>query len=347
MIGTYSQKDLLTADPCLCFDDILLVPQTSDLDSRTHPSLSTSLSNSISLSLPIISAPMDSITHTEMVRVMSEYGGLGVLSRYIGIENEAFVQAREVRFAKRSLGAKCVGCAIGIRNGVKDHAQQLLDDGCDVICLDAAHGDHTKMYRAIEAVECLRSRHTFTIMAGNVCTPEAVARFARAGVDVIKVGIGPGAACTTRKVTGFGMPQLSAILHCKAELLELHLSSRIVADGGLRTTGDMVKALWAGADACMIGYMLAGTSATPDIGNEKVYRGMSSRTVHQRTDVAAEGIDMKVVYNGQTSVKLKEYKQGIKSGLAMAGAENIIELRKRVTCVRVSNLTMAESNPLS
>ncbi len=346
MKGTYSQQDLLEADPYLCFDDILLVPECSALNSRTDPDVSVSLSRDITLDLPIISSPMDSITRSEMLQAMSNCGGLGILSRYINVEDESARQARDIRLAKRSLGVKYVGCAIGIRNGVRDHAMRLLDEGCDVICLDAAHGDHRKMYTSIGEVKLLREHYSFALMAGNVCTPTAAVHFAEAGVDAIKVGIGPGAACTTRRVTGFGMPQLSAVLHCKAELEEQHLDAKIIADGGLRTTGDMVKALWAGADACMVVYMLAGTSATPDIGNEKAYRGMSSRTVHQRTDVAAEGIDMTMLYNGKTEIKLEEYKQGIKSGLAMAGAENIEQMRENVWCVRASNLTMQETNPL-
>jgi len=285
---------------------------------------------------------MDSITGLDMLLEMDKAGGLGILTRFIGNIHEQTQQIQMIREAKER-GAKQVGCAIGIKNGVLEHARKLLNEGCDVICLDIAHGDHKKMYDAIKQVEKLKDEFCgFSLMAGNVCTPEATIKFFDSGVDIVKVGIGPGAACTTRRVTGSGMPQLTAILQC-AQVAESR--GFILADGGLRTTGDMIKALWAGADACMSGYMLAGTSATPDIDNNKMYRGMSSRTVHQRRDVAAEGVDMTVHYNGKTSVKMEDYKQGLRSGLAMEGAADLEALRQ-VKCTKVSVFTMKESEPV-
>lgn len=336
-----SQSDLLASDISLCFDDILLIPEFSDLESRTVPSTQTQLGH-LMFDAPIVSSPMDSITGLEMLVEMSKAGGLGILTRFINDPNEKTKQCDIIRKAYDA-GARRVGCAIGIKNNVFEHAACLVDEGCNVICLDIAHGNHAKMYEAIEAVCKVKNHVNFSLMAGNVCTPEAALRFAEAGVDIIKVGIGPGAACTTRRVTGFGMPQLTAILRCASACANTKV--QILADGGFRTTGDMIKALWAGADACMIGYMLAGTSATPDIDNGKSYRGMSSRTVHQRRDVAAEGVDMKVHYQGKTSVKLEEYKQGLKSGLAMAGARNIEALRHAL-CTQVSVFTMKESEPV-
>ena len=349
-----SREDLLKSNVSLCFDDILLVPQYSELESRSTPTLKVRLGH-LNLDAPIVSAPMDSITGLDMLVDMAEAGGLGILTRFIdgqnlrfmcdlyGLENvvESLLHVKIITEAKLKVGNLPVGCAIGIKDGVKEHSQAVLEAGCDVICLDVAHGDHQKMYQAIEQVAKLKDRYSFSLMAGNVCTPSAARRFEECGVDIIKVGIGPGAACTTRRVTGFGMPQLTAILKCKEAVKKAH----ILSDGGLRTTGDMIKAMWAGADACMSGYMLAGTSATPDIDNNKMYRGMSSRTVHQRRDVAAEGIDMKVHYQGKTSVKLDEYKQGLQSGLAMAGALNFEELRN-TKCTQVSVFTMKESEPV-
>jgi len=337
----HTRYDLLKSDTSLCFDDILLVPQYSELDSRSDAKIQTRLGH-LELGAPIVSAPMDSITGLDMLVEMDKAGGLGILTRFIGSAHEQTQQIQIIREAK-ARGAKQVGCAIGIKNGVAEHAKKLLDEGCDVICLDIAHGDHKKMYAAIQQVAELKiDFYSFSLMAGNVCTPEATTKFFEHGVDIVKVGIGPGAACTTRKVTGAGMPQLTAILHC-AEAAKG--KGHVLADGGLRTTGDMIKALWAGADACMSGYMLAGTSATPDIDNNKMYRGMSSRTVHQRRDVAAEGVDMKVHYNGKTSVKLEDYKQGLRSGLAMEGAADLDALRT-AKCTKVSVFTMKESEPV-
>ena len=350
----------------LCFDDILLVPQYSTLESRKQPNISTTLGH-LTFPLPIVSAPMDSITGPEMLIKMAEAGGLGILTRFLDDQQlkllcgfhgldviaESLLHVKLIHDARLHLDHLAeywpdkpsdklsVGCAIGVKNGVEEHSNVVLDAGCDVICLDVAHGDHKKMYEAIERVVKLKDKYEFSLMAGNVCTAEATIRFADAGVDIVKVGIGPGAACTTRRVTGFGMPQLSAILHCSQACPDVD----IIADGGLRTTGDMVKALWAGADACMVGFMLAGTDACPDIDGGKKYRGMASRAVSGRKDIAPEGIDVPMEYKGKTEDKLLDYEQGLKSGLAMGGAETIRDLRK-VKCVRAGPLALTESNPV-
>lgn len=337
-----TQDDLLKNGSCLCFDDILLTPNYSNLESRTSPCLATKLGNRF-LSLPVVSSPMDSITQSKMLMEMDSAGGLGILTRFINDDNESSKQVAAIKEAKKENSN--IGCAIGIRGNVIDKVDRLLDVGCNFICLDVAHAHHSKMRETIESLVEHRyvdaSRH-FSIIAGNVCTKDAASALERWGADIIKVGIGPGAACTTRRVTGFGVPQLTAIISCKQGVEK----AAIIADGGIRNTGHMVKALWAGADACMVGYMLAGTSATPDIGHVKTYRGMSSRTVHNRSDVAPEGIDITMQYQGETSIKLKEFEQGIKAGLAMGGCENLEQLRKNVKCVRVTAMTIKENDPL-
>jgi IMP dehydrogenase len=285
---------------------------------------------------------MDSITGAEMLVAMSQAGGLGILTRYINHKDELKSQQEAIRWA-RDNGAKHVGCAVGIRKNVYDTAKSLLDEGCEVICLDVAHGDHVKMYLAIEEINALRGQYVLTLVAGNVCTPEAAIRFADAGVDAVKVGIGPGAACTTRLVTGFGVPQLSAIQECASKLSETECC--IIADGGLRTSGDMVKALWAGANCCMIGWMLAGTSNCPDLHGAKMYRGMSSRSASGREDIAPEGIEISVEYKGNTEEKMAEYVKGLRSGLAMGGASNIKALRQ-CDYVRVTPLSVKETHPM-
>jgi len=332
-------------DRKLCFNDILLVPQYSKLDSRTVPDVSTHLGK-LELRSPLISAPMDSITGKYMLVVMDKIGGLGILSRHINLDpdEEMGRQIREIHWA-RNQGANNIGCAIGIKGDVGQKAQLLLNAGCNVICLDVAHGDHEKMYEAIKILVGLKDHHHFIIMAGNVCTPEATRKFADHGVDAIKVGIGPGAACTTRLVTGFGYPQLAAIQEAYQSLEAGYGGISIIADGGLRTSGDMVKALWAGADACMIGYMLAGTNATPRIDGRKMYRGMSSRAVSGRPDIAPEGVEIEMGDRGQTEEVVGEYIKGIRSGLAMGGAENLDQLRSAVKYVVVSPLSLSETMP--
>jgi len=329
----------------LCFNDILLIPQYSELDSRTTPSTATHL-GWLKLETPIISAPMDSITGKHMLTTMAKLGGLGILSRHINLpdKEELATQIKEVQWA-RNQGANNIGCAIGVKENVGHKAQSLLNAGCNVICLDVAHGDHLKMYEAIETLAHLKEKYRFIIMAGNVCTYDAAFRFADCGVDAIKVGIGPGAACTTRLITGFGRGQLSAIQDCCVAVKNEFPEVSIIADGGLRNSGNMIKSFWGGADACMIGYMLAGTSDTPKIEGKRIYRGMSSRSVSGRSDIAPEGIEINVADKGETKKVIEEYVKGIKAGLAMGGAKNLNELRENVTHVIVSPLSMDETMP--
>jgi IMP dehydrogenase len=321
------------------------VPRYSTLDSRTIPDVSTHL-GSFKLDIPIISAAMDSVTGKYMLVIMDRLGGLGILSRHIHLpdDKELELQRQELQWA-RDHGARFYGCAIGIRDGCLDKAKLLLDEGCSVICIDVAHGDHQKVYHTIDLLMLLKSKYQFVLMAGNVCTPAAVSKFAERGVDAIKVGIGPGAACTTRIVTGFGIPQLSAIRDAYSRVASDYPKTSIIADGGIRTSGDMVKCLWAGARACMVGYMLAGTSATPRIGGKKIYRGMSSRAASGRSDIAPEGIEIEMGDRGGTEELIDELVQGIRSGLAMGGVKDIPALRDFVDMVRVSPLSINESLP--
>jgi len=333
----------------LCFNDILLVPRYSSLDSRKTPSIITSIGG-LSVDVPIVSSPMDSVTGLKMLLAMNNAGGLGILSRHIsmGDEEELSHQVSTIEKAyELSPPTKrlAVGCAIGIQGDIGLKVNSLVDAGCNVICIDIAHGDHHKMYKALETVTKIQSQNDFVIMAGNVCTVEAAKRFEEAGVNAIKIGIGPGAACTTRIVTGFGMPQLSAIHEIYQALGGRRKEVSLIADGGIRTSGDMVKSLWAGADACMIGYLLAGTDCAPLIDGKEMYRGMSSRDVSEREDIAPEGVVMVVENKGLTSDVMKEYASGIKAGLSLGGAKNLPELRENVKHVIVSPLSLEETMP--
>jgi len=330
-----------------CFNDILLVPECSSLQSRNDPDISTSIGN-IELSTPIISSPMDSITEHKMVDAMCKIGGLGILTRYIHLDEKEEIekQIHEIELLKK-LGVEHIGCAIGIKNSL-NKTKRLVDSGCNVICIDVAHCDHRLAYAAISSVLSDREKNNcnYNVIAGNVCTPLAATNLAAIGVDAIKVGVGPGAVCTTRKVTGFGVPQLSAISDCHNAICGKYPDVSIIADGGIRNSGDMVKSLWAGADACMVGYMLAGTDCCPDIEGKKRYRGMSSRNVSRREDIAPEGIDIAVKYKGQTIDVLQELALGIRSGLAMGGCRTIGELREKVRAVKISSASRQESQTL-
>jgi len=330
----------------LCFNDILLLPRYSELDSRTTPDVSTTIGN-LDFDIPIISSPMDSVTGINMLVAMSRSGGLGILSRHISMDDDEELkqQEKDIITAHNIPGLHHTGCAIGIKGDVQRKVNTLIDAGCQVVCIDIAHGDHSKMYKILELITKIQSKNDFVIMAGNVCTVEAAKRFEDAGVNAIKIGIGPGAACTTRIVTGFGMPQLSAIHEIYEALGGRRKRVSLIADGGIRTSGDMVKALWAGADACMIGYLLAGTDCAPTINGIKMYRGMSSRDVSEREDIAPEGVVMNIQDKGPTVEVLHEYTSGIKGGLSMGGAADLGELREHVKHVVVSPLSLEETLP--
>jgi IMP dehydrogenase len=188
---------------------------------------------------------------------------------------------------------------------------------------------------------------SITLIAGNVAVGESALRLVDCGADCIKVGIGPGAVCSTRRVTGYGIPQFSAILDC-AEILDIkgYNNIRIIADGGLRHPGDAAKAIWAGADAVMAGYIFAGYEQCPKIDGDYFYRGMSSRNVSQRHDIAAEGVSIKVDSKGSVSTLIQEWSASLKSACSMANAWNLQELRRNVEAIRVSTMSNAESDPV-
>ncbi len=340
----------------LSFDDILLVPKYSDIESRKDPKIGVKLGSAkyhIRLATPIISSPMDSITGPKMLNVMDMMGGLGILTRHISLssEEELGEQLKAIRWMTgRCTGQNAVnvGCAIGIKKAL-EHTKQLVEAKCNVICLDVAHCDHAMAHKILADIDAYRSKSNtnFVLMAGNVCTEKAAKILIDIGVDVIKVGIGSGAICSTRTVCGFGVPQLTAIQQCYKAVRESYDKDvSIVGDGGIRSTGDMVKCLWAGADACMVGYMLAGTDCTPDIDGKKMYRGMSSHEVSKRDDIAPEGVSVDILNQGKTATKLNDFILGIKSGFAMGGVRTIEHLRNNVEAIRVTPIALKESMTL-
>jgi len=317
----------------LCFDDILLIPQYSELNSRKDPSIVTNLGN-ITLGVPIIPSVMDSITSPNMITTMSQLGGICILTRYIKQDegSELNRQLSEIEIAKRS-GANKFGCAIGISPTILNcKINRLAEIGCSIICIDVQHADHKRVYEAIESILEIKSKNrlNFHLMVGNICTKDAALRLARAGVDSIKIGTGAGAICSTRIVTGFGVPQFTAIKTCHEALVNHGHRDKvaIIGDGGVKNTGHMTKGIYAGADAIMCGYMFAGSSDTPMIGGKHIYRGMSSFEVSGRKDVHEEGVCREISPRGNTKELVQQFCMGIKAGLAMAGAKNIQELRK-------------------
>lgn len=235
-----------------CFDDVLLTPKYSDIKSRSEVTLRSNLSPAISLDLPVISSPMDTVTEARMASTIQRLGGLGVIHRYNTIE-----QQTELVKTVTAQG-DTVAAAIGVTGDFLERSQEVVAAGADVICVDIAHGHHIMMK---EALKKLRSffPDELHIMAGNVATLQAFDDLADWGANSIRVGIGGGSICSTRIVTGHGVPTLQSVLDCSLSRNDV----KIIADGGIKTTGDIVKAIAAGADFVMVGSMLAGTNETP------------------------------------------------------------------------------------
>ncbi len=336
----------------LSFDDVMLVPQYSSILSRSEVDTRTILSNgkkNFSLSIPIISANMDTVTESEMAILMAKMGGLGIIHRFISVEK----QVEEVKKVKSQ--NLIVGAAVGVKEGELERIKELVAAGADLIALDIAHG-HSKY--AIEKVKFIKKEFpSVFIAAGNVATAEGFKDLADAGADAVKVGIGAGSICTTRIVTGFGIPQISAILNCAPVAQKTKVG--LISDGGIKSSGDIVKALAAGADAVMMGNVLAGTDEAPgklieiDGKKFKSYRGMASLQANlerpdaksNRDEIIEEGVSAHVPYKGKAEDIVKKMVGGMRSGLSYAGAKNIAELKKNAKFVKISPAGLRESNP--
>ena len=326
----------------LTFDDVLIVPAKSEVRSRRDPRLETQLTRKIRIETPIVSANMDTVTEAEMAIAMGQLGAFGILHRFMPI-NDQIAQVRKCREA----GLKNVGASIGVVDDFKERAKALSEAGANVLTVDIAHGHSVSM---IETVQWLKdSLPNVEVIAGNLATPDAAVDLIEAGADAIKVGIGPGSMCTTRIITGCGVPQLTAIAIC-AEVAHSY-SVPIIADGGLRTSGDIVKAFAAGASTVMLGSMLAGTLETPGEikGGRKQYRGMASKAaqVSWRGGVpegmAAEGEATMLAIKGRVRDVVLELTGGIRSGMSYVNATEVHEIRKKARFIEMSASGVSES----
>ncbi len=334
----------------LCFDDILLVPQYGNVNSRHEVNLSMSIGfdqREINLSLPVIASPMDTVCDIEMCLSMSSAGGLGILHRYMSYPDQ-IVKAQNLI----SQGAR-FGVALASNNGYLTQADNLYNIGVRLFLVDTANGHGAY---AIDAVSQLRNCFSDAhIMAGNVATAEGFYRLAKAGADSIRVGIGGGSACTTRLVSGHGVPTLASILDISDWMIDKDINCSVIADGGMRNSGDIVKAFAAGADAVMLGSMLAGTYESPghiitDIYDNKVkmFRGMASAAAQQDATgkiSVAEGISTTIPYKGSVIDVLKQIKGGIGSGCSYSGVDSLLNLSSHSEYVMVNISSINESKP--
>ena len=324
------------------FDDVLLVPKYSGLESRSQVDLQSSLDDDKTFRLPVMSSPMDTVTETSMAVAMHSAGGLGIIHRYNTIEEQSALVGKSYY-----AGVDNVAAAVGMTGDYMQRSEQLVKAGASILCVDVAHGDHVMMR---DCLFNLKSNFDAHIMAGNVATLDAFERLSDWGADSIRVGIGGGSICSTRIVTGHGIPTLQSVF----DISNTSYDTKIIADGGIKTTGDMVKALAAGADFVMVGSMLAGTRQTPgqvftNVKGEsyKAYRGMASaqaQTDWRGKSSTPEGVSTTIPFRGDVFDIIKDIDGGIRSGLSYTGASNLEQLRAKCEFIVQTQAGQHESN---
>jgi len=323
----------------LSFDDVLLEPKYSDIESRGQIDIGNHLSETAYLELPVISSPMDTVTEDEMSWTMCDEGGLGVLHRYNTIEEQvALVKKRRCFTA----------AAIGVTGEYEERACALVDAGVRYLCLDVAHGHHILVKNALKTLRDVFGSEAH-LMAGNVATLEAFNDLADWGADSIRVGIGGGSICSTRINTGHGVPTFQSIHDCSYS----DRDAKLIADGGIKNSGDIVKALAAGADFVMLGSVLAGTDESPGeiftSGNKKykVYRGMASRSAQmdwRGQSSSPEGISTTIPYKGPVADILRDIAGNVRSGFSYTGARDLREFQSRATFLQQTPAGQHESS---
>ena len=341
-----------TIKESLTFDDVLLIPQYSNvLPSETN--ISIKLTKNIQLMAPFLSSAMDTVTEASMAIAMAKAGGIGVIHRNLNIKN----QSKEViKVKKKNL---VVGAAIGTTIEDLERAKSLIDNGCDLIVIDTAHGHSQKVLKTLSKVK--KKNNSTPICVGNIATGTAAKRLYNSGADIIKVGIGPGSICTTRMVAGIGVPQISAIMEVKKAIKNKKV--KIISDGGIKFSGDIAKALAAGADAIMMGSIFAGTDESPGKKfkvNGKIYkryRGMGSigamssgsanryfqKKFKDKSKFVPEGVEGRVEYKGSVSKIIYQLKGGLRSSMGYIGAKNLRQLTKNGKFIKITKAGFYES----
>ena len=337
----------------LTFDDVTLVPKYSSVlpsDVITE----TSLSKNLHLKIPLITSAMDTVTESKMAIAIAKAGGIGVIHRNLDVKKQ-ILEIKKVKSQKLLVGA-----AVGAGDNEFIRAKKILKENIDLLVVDTAHGHTKKVGEIITKIKKIKPKKV-TLCAGNVATSEAASFLVRLGVDIIKVGIGPGSICTTRLVAGIGVPQLSAILNVKKGLKKKKVS--IIADGGIKFSGDIAKALAAGADAVMIGSLFAGTDEAPGKiikKNGKLYksfRGMGSIGAmnkgsadryyqlkqKDKSKYVPEGVEGFVKYKGKVDKIFYKLIGGLKSSMGYLGAKKLNLLRTNPKFVKITKAGFYES----
>tara|TARA_Y200000002_G_scaffold129431_1_gene106634 strand:- start:858 stop:1922 length:1065 start_codon:yes stop_codon:yes gene_type:complete len=337
----------------LTFDDVTLSPNYSDiLPSEVDTSIK--LTNNINLKIPLLSSAMDTVTESKMCIALARAGGIGVIHRNLDIKK----QVDEIRKVKAH--KLLVGAAVGAGANELNRAKNILKENIDLIVVDTAHGHTKKVKDMINKIKKIKPKKT-VLCAGNIATPEAAKFLINLGVDIIKVGIGPGSICTTRLVAGIGVPQLSAIINVRNGLGKR--KTLIIADGGIKFSGDIAKALSAGADAVMIGSLFAGTDEAPGKKIKKngklfkSFRGMGSigamnkgsadryfqKKQSDSSKYVPEGVEGFIKYKGPVSKIVYSLVGGLRSSMGYLGCKQIKTLKNKPKFVKITKAGFYES----
>ena len=337
----------------LTFDDVTMAPKysevlPSDVDTNTQ------LSKYLSLKIPLLTSAMDTVTESKMAIAIAKAGGIGVIHRNLEIKK----QIEEIKKVKKQ--KLLVGAAVGAGPLELKRAEAILKEKVDLIVVDTAHGQSKKVAQIIKIIKKKKTNKT-TLCAGNIATAEAAKFLIKLGVDVIKVGIGPGSICTTRLIAGIGVPQLSAILEVKKGVKNNR--TKIISDGGIKYSGDIAKALAAGADAVMIGSLFAGTKETPGKlikKNGKLFksfRGMGSVGAMNKgsadryfqpkqkdsSKYVPEGVEGYVKFKGEVGDIIYKLIGGLRSSMGYLGAKKVINLKIKPNFVKITKAGFYES----
>lgn len=360
----------------LTFDDVLLLPGYSDF-TRGDIDLSTKVSRNIKIRIPLISAPMDTVTESKLAIALARLGGIGIIHRNLSIEN----QAKEVAKVKKE--KYLVGAAVGSGKSYQERVKALVKTGVDVIIVDSAHGNAKPIIDATSFIS--KNYPQIDVIAGNIATMDGAKALIKAGADGLRVGMGPGAICTTRVISGMGVPQITAL----TQVLKIAKKENVpvIADGGVKFSGDMVKALATGASTVMMGSFFASTVESPgkiitlskdqvphrflSIFDEhtvrfrfKEYRGMGSKGAMEKgakvrsegefhgkdykdRTLIAEGVEGLVPIKGSVEDLVEQAIGGIKSGMYYVGAKSIKELWNKANFIQITQASLTESHPHS
>ena len=330
----------------LTYDDIQLVPNYSQIESRLLIDLSTRVTKNYSISIPIIAAPMDTVCEFDMAFKLYNLGGVGCVHRFMSIDEQT-----EIVKKLHNNGVSPIMAAVGVKSEDRTRAKSLSDSGVQILVIDVAHGHHQNVINMVKWCKDNLPTHV-DIVAGNIATASAAIDLLNAGADALRAGIGNGSLCTTRIKTGFGIPSVSCIEDIYNSMLNVSESIPIWADGGIRNSGDIAKALAIGADCVMLGSILAGTEEAPgqiiDKNNKlyKRYRGSASRETkltHGQEDRNIEGESTIIPYKGGVKYIINDIIDGIRSALSYAGASTIDEFLPEY--VIITNAGQIEARP--